>query len=1051
MRFAARCIVLSCSVLFLAGRLFAQVQLTSGDIAGTVTDPSGSVIARARVTCTDPERGLSKTSLTDDDGEYRISLVPPGRYNLRVEAGGFATKVLSNVDVRLGATTHVPVSMVVSQVTTELNVEAHAPVLDTDRTQQASFIQSEQINNLPINRRSYLDFALLTPGVFETNHMVDSTDFRVVQTPQSGLSFGGGNGRGNMFTIDGAEMYINSGGVRPSMSQEAVSEFQINRSSYSAEIGGSFGGAINIVSKSGTNDIHGDIFGFLRHRDIEARNYFDPGKAAFTRSQAGATFGAPVVRDKTFVFLAFERLDRHETSFVPILQDRTAFANLTASQQQLFDFFNASGVPLLRGLAAQGRAALLTTNYPRTLALFNTNSGEFPFSENNTQASLRLDHRFTDNHNLFFRANGTTGVSANAELGALVAFNRGRSIDQRDATFVLSDTFVLSSHWVNEARGMFSNYGLDVEPVDKNGPEIDITGYGLFGREIFLPSKIIERHYQFADVVSYSSGRNSIKFGADVNPVRDNVHSETFFSGRFSFGENVPLAQLLINASGDPNLPATLAQVLTSAGQSKLIPNLQAALTSLQAYNLGLPTFYQQGFGNPDWIGLTKRFNLFLQDNLRVTPRFTLYFGTRYELEANPGAVGTDPNNIAPRFGFAWSPDSARKTVIRGGYGIFYGQNNLQIANVADTLSGQFIQQVFVPLSGAPGLLNPLTKRPLTSADIYQTLAAEGVIGNRAILRGDLAQFGIDPSPKLPFAVVFGIDQDHWRNPYSQQASFEIERSIGNFSVSASYNFNRGVHLPRILDRNLYYSGRRPDGQPTFGFYNPLLFQRNIFEATANSFYHSGIFQVNKRFANHFMMLAHYTFSKSIDEVTDFNTDFEPHDQLNARGDRSLSPFDQRHRFVASGVIDSGLQPGSGIVSNILGGWILSPIYTASSGRPFNVLTGVDNLGDRHPNTHRPLGAGRDIGHGPAYYSADARLSRKFPIGSEGRNIEFIAEGFNLANHTNFRSLNNIVGNITVDQLPRPLVGNRGVPTTPLAFTSAFDPRQFQFGLKINY
>jgi hypothetical protein len=1009
------------------------------------------VIAGAQVRANDPDHGIVRSTVTDAAGEYRIALLPPGHYSVRIESGGFATKILGNVEVRLGTTAHVPVNMVVSEVTTEVNVDAQAPVVDTDRTQQANFIQTEQINNLPINRRSYLDFALLTPGVSATNDMVDGTDFRVVQAPQSGLSFGGGNGRGNMFAIDGAEIYVNSGGVRPSVSQEAVREFQINRNSYSAEVGGGFGGAVNIVSKAGSNEVHGNVFGFLRHRDIQARNYFDPEKSAFTRSQAGATFGAPIVHDKTFVFLAFERLDRHETSFVPILQDRTAFSNLTASQTQLFDFFNASGVPLLRGLAAQGKAALITTNYPRTIALFNANSGQFPFSEDNTQASLRLDHRFGDRHSLFFRGNGTTGTTQNAQLGALVAFNRGRSIELRDATFVLSDTVVFSSRWLNEARGMFSNYGLNVQPIDKIGPEIDITGYGFFGREIFLPSKIIERHYQFTDVVSYSSGRHNVKFGADINPVRDNVHSETFFSGRFSFGENVPLAQLLISASGDPTLPATLTQVLTSAGQSKLIPNLQAPLTSLQAYNLGLPTFYQQGFGNPDWIGLTKRYNFFVQDNFRISPRFTLYLGARYELEVNPPVVGTDPNNISPRVGFAWTPWNSGKTAVRGGYGIFYGQNNLQIANVADTLSGGSIQQVFVPLSGAPGLLNPLTNRTLTSADIYQTLAAQGVIGRRAITRADLAQFAIDPSPKLPFAVVFGIDKEHWRNPYAQQASLEVEHGIGTFAVSAAYNFTRGVHLPRILDRNLFYSGRRADGQPTFGFYNPLLFQRNIFEATASSFYHAGIFQVNKRFANHFMMLAHYTFSKSMDEVTDFNTDFQPHDQLNARADRALSPFDQRHRFVGSAVIDSGLEPGDGIASKLFGAWVFSPIFTASSGRPFNVLSGVDNLGDRHPNTHRPLGAGRDIGHGPAYYSLDARVSRKFPLGSETRNIEFIAEGFNLANHTNFRSLNNVVGNITMDQLPRPLVGNRGVPTSPLAFTSAYDPRQFQLGLKINY
>jgi len=543
---------------------------------------------------------------------------------------------------------------------------------------------------------------------------------------------------------------------------------------------------------------------------------------------------------------------------------------------------------------------------------------------------------------------------------------------------------------------------------------------------------------------TYSSGRHNVRFGADINPVRDNVYSETFFSGRFSFGENVPLGALINSLAGDPNAAAALGQTLVQLGQASLVPNLAAPITSLQAYNLGLPTFYQQGFGDPNWIGATKRYNFFAQDTWRVHPRLTVNLGARYELEVNPPSVGADANNIAPRVGLAWNITGDARTVVRAGYGLFYSQNNLQIANIAETLSGDRIQQVFVPLSGAPGLINPITGQPLTSSDIYRRLRAQGVIGSRTIAREDLAQFGVTPNPNLPFAVIFGIVDD-WRNPYSQQASLEIERGIGSFSISAAYNFNRGARIARTLDKNLRYGPRRPDDQPTFTFVNPLVFQYNVFEPTANSFYHAGILQVNKRFGRHWSMSAHYTFSKAMDEVTDFNSDFQPHDQLNARADRALSPFHQKHRFVASAVFESPLG------NRLAAGWVLSPIVTATSGRPFNVLTGVDNLNDRHPNTHRPLRAGRNIGRGPDYYSFDMRLSRRFNLGRETRNLEFIAEGFNLFNHTNFRSINNTVGNIVVEQLPKPLVGVRGIPTDPLAFTSAFDARQFQFGLKLNY
>lgn len=1023
--------------------LRGQAQSNAGDLAGTVLDPSGQSISEAKVTVADADRGFSRTTRSGTEGQYRVPLLPPGRYRVRVEAAGFSPTVVDGVEIRVGDTVTLPVSLTLGALATEVSVTADTPVVEVERTQQANTVQSQQIRNLPVNRRNYLDLALLTPGVTETTTLVDGTDYRVVQAPQSGLSFGGSNGRGNVFTLDGAEHYINSGGVRPSLSQEAVAEFQVNRNSFSAELGGGFGGAVNIVSRSGTNQVHGNVFGFLRHRSLQARNTFDPGKSAFTRSQAGVTFGGPVREDRTFFFLAYERLDRQETAFVPIIQDRAVFSRLTPSQQQLVDFFRASGNAQLQGLAAAAQQRLVTTNYPATLALFDRNGGVFPYSEDNNQGSARLDHRFGENHNLYGRFNATKGLSSNAQLGALIGYSRGRSIDISDQTLMLNDTYVFSPRWVMESRLMGARNLINVITTDPNGPGIEIAGYGLFGRDIFLPFRTYEWHGQFLQTFSYFGGGHNVKFGYDVNPVRDLVQSQTFFAGRFSFGEQVPLGALLNQLAGSPDFTTGLAQTLTALGQSRLVPNLQQPITALQAYNLGLPTFYQQGFGDPNWVGWTRRFNFFLQDRWRVNSRLTLDLGVRYELEANPPSVGTDPNNIAPRVGLAWTPTADGKWVVRAGYGLFYSPNNLQIANVAETLSGSQIRQVFVPLSGAP-VINPQTRQPVTSADVYQGLLSRGILGSRAIQAGDLAPYGITPAPNAPLRVEFGITDD-WRNPYSQQASMEVERALGSYAVSVAYNFNRGTHLPRILDRNLLYGPRRADGQPTFRFVDPLLFQRNIFEPTANSFYHAGLVQVNKRFGRAFALNAHYTFSKAIDEVTDFNTDFQPHDQLNARAERALSSFDQRHRVVASALWQSS------VASGWRGGWGVAPIFVASSARPFNVLAGVDNLGDRRVTTHRPLGAGRNIGRGPSFTSLDLRITRRIGFGDGRWNLELIGEGFNLLNRTNFRTVNNVVGNVTVNDLPRPLTGVRGVPTTPLAFTSAFDPRQFQLGMKVNF
>ena len=849
------------------------------------------------------------------------------------------------------------------------------------------------------------------------------------------------------------ESYVTSGGVRPSASQEAVREFQINRNTFSAEFGGALGGSINIITKSGTNDVHGNLFGFLRQRDIQARNYFDPGKSAFTRVQSGATFGAPIQKDKTFLFAAFERLDRHETAFVPILQDRSIFGQLSPGQTALVDFFQNGPFPALADTGQELHDALITNNYPGTLKLFNDNSGNFPFAETENQFSIRLDHQFGANDSFFFRGVLENINNQNAQLGALIAYNRGRSIRSNDASFTLSNTRILNPRWVSETRFMFDYNKNRVIPTDPYGPDVTITGFGSFGRELYLPSTTFERHFQFIQNFDFTSGRHSLKFGVDVNPVRVTARSETFFGGRFLFAQNIPLSALLNVATGDPNTATQLSGLMALAGRQDLVPYLNQNISALQAYNLGLPILYQQGFGDPNWLAWFKNVNFFVQDSFKVRPNLTLNIGARYELEGEPQGMNTDTNNIAPRVGFAWTPWKNGNTVVRGGYGIYYSPINAQIANLPATLNGIRIAQVGITALGVPGLNNPLTGAPLTSFDIWQTLDQRHVLGNRTITTGDIAPFGLIPGPKAPGRVLFGVTPDYV-NPYAQQASFEIEHAFGSYAVSAGYTFNRGSRLPREIDQNLYYTGRTANNQPTFGFYDPSLLQYNVLESTASSFYHALILQFSKRLTHHISFNSHYTFSKAIDEVTDFNSDFEPNDQLNAKAERGLSAFDQRHRVVTTALWEPPIAGGrgKGFWRNLFGGTAVAPIVVASSGRPFNLLTGYDNVGDNHPTTHRPFGAGRNIGHGPDFFNVDLRVGKRIPFGPEGKhNVEITAEGFNLLNRTNFKNVNNSVGDLQLSDLPNALVGQRANPLLPLSFTSAFDARQFQFGLKINY
>jgi len=1024
--------------------LYPQAQSNAGDIKGSILDQSGAAISRARLQILDPDRGISRAATSDEAGEFIFPMLAPGRYRLRAEADGFTSKILEGVEVRVGDTISLIVQMVVGGVQQEIEIQADAQVVDPERVQQASTIELARIRDLPINRRNYLDFALLSPATASTQDLVDGTDYRVAQTPQSGISFGGGNGRGNGFFIDGVENYINSGGVRLSVSQEAVQEFQINRNNASAEFGWASGGTVNIVTRGGSNGFHGNVFGFLRHRDIQARNYFDPQKSAYTRSQAGATFGGPIVKDRTFFFTAYERLDRHETAFVPILQDRTAFNAPTAPQQSLLNALNASGNAQLAGLSKALTAALTPATNPYATNLFGANSGTFPFAESDNNLSARVDHRFSDRHNLYWRGNLATLKNQNDQFGALVAYNRGRNFDFWDGTTMINDSLLLGTNWVVETRAMFNYNHIVVTTVDPFGPEQNVSGFGLFGREIFLPSRIDERHYQVMQNWNGHVRSHDLKFGFDINPVRDRANTETFFSGRFNFGEAVPLSNVIAGAAGASTV-TLITQYLQATGQSALIPVLSQPVSALQAFSLGLPTFYQQGFGDPVWSGMSKRYGFFAQDSWKISRSFTLSMGLRYDLEVNEPVLGSDTNNFAPRVGFAWSPGNDQKWVIRGGYGLYYMPTNLQIANIADALSGKYINQVFVPLTGIAQIVNPGTGRPTTSADIYQGLLRQGVIGRRPITAQDLAQFGVKVGPGLPLRVEFGSDP--LRQGYSQQGSFEIERAVGEWGFSAGYNFNRGLGIPRITGRNLYYTGQtRPDGTPVYGRTDPTLLQKNIFTYDGNTSYHAGILQVQRRTRKNLTIAGHYTWSKAMDDVTDYNSDFSPMDQLCKRCERALSAFHHAHRVVINGVYQSTAK------NLLLEGWSVAPIFSANSFRPFNILAGVDLNGDNYTTNDRPFPAGRNIGRGPAYVSFDMRLSRRFNLGSEHRNLEFIAEGFNLANTTNFKSVNNTVGAVPFNSLPRPVTGIAGVsPTTPLAYTSAYDARQFQFGLKINW
>jgi carboxypeptidase family protein/TonB-dependent receptor-like protein len=1049
---------LSCVILasFFGGLAFSQSK-TTGTLSGTVTDPSESSVPGAKVIVTNTETGTTFEAASDDRGEYRFPLLPPGVYDIKVEKSGFAIQSRKGITVTVGQAAVVDVKLTLIGSTQLVEVQAEAPLIETERTQQSNTIEERSVRNLPIDRRDYLSFSLLAPGVSDSKALADSNSFRVKQTPDSGLSFYGSNGRGNNVSIDGGESNDAGGGVRPTVSQEAVQEFQINRTNYSAEHGEARGGVIDIVTKSGSNTTHGSVFGFFRHQSLDATDPFAvvlaPDnrlvrvKPDSERQQFGATLGGPIVKDRTFYFVSFEELRRRESKSVPVLTDLSIFQP-TAAQQAILNTLPAQNADALRSALTSPTA---------TVDMFKRNSGIFPFQTDTYQGLMRIDHRFNDANQATFRYNITRFFETNQNIGALVGFSRGYVSENFDSTALANWTHSFSPSLINEAHAQFNYNNPFTGTNDPFGPALEIAGFGFFNRDRFLPSQTITRREDLGDSISWVKGSHTLKFGANVLIRENHSDSKTFFSGRFTFG----------------TLPGSL---VSSALASTTI-------TALQAFNLGLAQSYQQGFGDPVVRAIYPLYAGFLQDTWRVRPNFTLNLGVRYDVDHRKEPLPTDKRQWSPRVGFAWDPFNDKKTTVRGGYGLFYSTVDFQIDYVVNALNEingfRQIAQVLTTLNTA----NPLAVNgPI---NIFTTLRNQGIIGiptpQRPILASDLQQFGINVSqtgPRPPLTVLFRPDPDY-RNPYAHQASFGIDREIARgLTASVEYVYVRGVHLTTSFDRNLLPAPVNPiKGVRDWGatadnptgtkyFRDPLLFQEDVYAASANSWYHGMMLELRKRFSGNVSLAFNYTFSKALDETLDYNSDFQANDQLCRSCERALSSFDQRHKVVAYAILQSPrATSGAGTWQKVFGGFLFTPIFRYNSSRPFNVLAGGELNNDRHNTTDRPYFAGRNIGIGPDFWTFDSRLSRRFAL-YERSSLEFMIEAFNLFNRLNYASVNNTVscsatalaGTVAscyvndVVQRYQGLSGNGAyTPLQPFGFTSAFDPRRIQLGVRLTF
>lgn len=1070
-----------------------QAQVASADLKGTITDPSKAVIAGAKVTAANVNTGVVRSTVSDETGEYRISLLQPGEYDLTVEAPGFAAQHRKGILLTVGQAAVINIDLQLGIETTEIEVTASAPVVEIERTNQSDTITQRPIQDLPIDGRNFLNFSLLTAGVVEENPAV--TESLVPQLPTSRLSFAGQNGRSNNVTIDGVDNNdVADNAVRPTISQEAVQEFQINRSTYNAEFGRVGGGVINIVSKGGTNQFHGSVFEYFRHERLDARNVFATGLAKdppFKRNQPGITFGGPIAKSKTFFFAAYEGLFRRESAFTTILSD-PSILQPTPGQQDVINTLVRSGVPALV-TEGQTLASLLTITpgspfpsaaqpFPMSRVTYNllaNSTGSFPVRETQTVGSFRVDHSFREPDQALFRYSLTNDTLHGVGTGF---GNNGRQLAPsgaydaaiHDQAWVFGENHVFSPRAVNEFRFQFVRNIFNVDSVDPYGPRININGIGSFGRDFNVPSDRTQHRYQWLDNYSHTVGRHNLKVGADFNRISFDTKTAVFLGGAMDFAQ-LPVAPSSLLGPGLTTQLVALLSTPPSAGglgRPDLVPVVTTQpLTTIQQFNFGLMQDLEQGFGDPFATLRNYQIGVFLQDSFDAVPSLHLDLGLRYDVESQAG-LHRDTNNFGPRFGFAWSPLKDRKTIIRGGSGVYF-QPLFAAAGFAAKVLGKN-QQITSILVSADPRITPISPSSICGVAIGPAGQPSFCFFQQLVATGLLTLPGTREVPESAWQSLLGLTRatstnkvvqrvdDGVVNPYNIQASFGIDHQVGDdWNVSVNYLMNRGVKLLRNRQVNAFPNPNLldPFGKPTLTVRaNPALLVDYSIETAGNSIYHGMAASVNKRFARHYQVITSYTFGKAIDDTTDTSNNLAPQDPTNTRLERSLSSFDVSHRFSLAAIVESPFvsKPGTNLYSRALSDFVLSPIITARSGQPFNIETGVDTNGDTN-YTDRPFLVGRNTGRGPDFVDVDLRLSRRFRFGGEGaHSLELIFDCFNLFNRVNFREVNsNTSGVLRLSDFGITDVRVTGRAELPASsfrgFTSAYDPRLIQLAMKIAF
>ncbi len=1057
-----------------------SAQGTTGSILGTVTDSTGAVVPNAQVSATNLETNFKRDAVTNGSGDYLIQLLPPGSYRVEVTAPNFKRFAQVGVMLELNRNARIDPVLAAGSVSETVSVTSDAPLVETTVPALGQTINNQDILNLPLVNREVYSLLELTAGVDTTFQATDNFGAPMRVTLINGSS-NGGAGSVN-YSLDGG---TNASGLRNTGNQvpnpDAVREFRVITNSYSAEYGRFAGGVVDVVTKSGTNNWHGSLFEFLRN-DVLNANRWVPGvsqlgKDPLKRNQFGGSVGGPIIRDRTFFFGSYSGLRQRQTAFANTAQppteaerngifssrirDPQRTGSCTATVQTAC--FPNNTIPLTRFDPA---AKQILDKY---IPLPNLPNGLYELQESRPldtdELQFKVDHALSSAHQLTGSYFWTQGKDVVGLLGNLSWTRREFSWTQHNIN--ISDTWTLSPTMINQFRLTYvRNFGgrLNTPEVSLGdlGSKYKIQGApslpqlqvaGRFNLNSAIPGPVAGSNlYQVRDVLSWSRGNHSIKFGGEIS--LEKIIHDTLLNnyGTFSFATN--------NARGTGN--------------------------SLADFLLGLPTTMNQD------APITKidngwYFGLFVQDDFKIHPRLTLNLGLRYDLQlpyTDPldrkltyvagkqsqivktapigllfpgdagvlrGIVAADRNNISPRIGFAWDVKGDGKTAVRGSFGIFYGSMSGNEWNA--TADGQpfttrqrftDVKSLSDPYGNLPGGLSPFPYSYDPSSPRF--LAPSGVTG-----------------PSLDF-----------RLPYTYQMNLSVQRQItSDLSVTASYVSSLGHKLP--FDRDVNYPVLTATANANnFNDRRPILpgtmANITLIESILNTAYHGLQFTAEKRFTKSFSFKGFYTFGKSLDGAPlQASTRGGAHNLNKLFLERGRTDNDRTHNFVISGIweISYFKKLESAVLRALADGWSISAIASFRSGLPLTITSGRDNNFDGNTNDRADLigdpvldpnrsraevvakwfntgafaqnangkegTAGRNIIDGPGLKNVDVGLFRSFSF-TEQVKLQFRAEATNFFN---------------IVSLSNPVTGrNSG---TFGQIRTARPMRQFQFGLRLTF